>query len=44
MTLNSADMRLHFKKIPDKTPSTGGFVFDDIQYNYAETVDVLADF
>jgi hypothetical protein len=44
VTLNSADMRLYFKKIPDKTPSTGGFVFDDIQYNYAETVDALADF
>ena len=44
VTLNSADMRLYFKKIPDKTPSTGGFVFEDIQYNYAETVDSLADF
>lgn len=32
-----ADMRLYFKKIPDKTPSTGGYVFDDITYNYAET-------
>ena len=44
VTLNAADMRLYFKKIPNKTPSTGGFVFDDIQYNYAETVDALADF
>lgn len=33
-----ADMRLYFKKIPDKTPSTGGYVFDDITYNYAETI------
>ena len=44
VTLNSADMRLYFKKIPNRTPSTGGYVFDDIQYNYAETVDALADF
>ena len=44
MTLNSADMRLYFKKIPERTPSTGGFVFDDIQYNYAETVDTLSIF
>lgn len=36
MTLGS-DMRLYFKKIPNKTPSTGGFVFDDIAYNYSET-------
>jgi len=36
MTLGS-DMRLYFKKIPNKTPSTGGFVFDDIAYNYFET-------
>ena len=36
MTLNS-DMRLYFKKIPNKTPSTGGFVFDDISYSYLET-------
>lgn len=44
VTLNSADMRLYFKKIPNRTPSTGGYVFDDIQYNYTETVDALADF
>ena len=44
VTLNATDMRFYFKKIPDRTPSTGGFVFDDIQYNYAETVDALADF
>ena len=31
-----SDMRLYFKKIPNKTPSTGGFVFDDITYNYVE--------
>ena len=44
VTLNATDMRFYFKKMPDRTPSTGGFVFDDIQYNYAETVDALSDF
>ena len=44
VTLNSSDMRLYFKKIPNRTPSTGGFVFDDIQYNYAETIDTLNEF
>ena len=24
------DFRLRFKSLPDMTPSTGGFVFDDI--------------
>lgn len=31
-----SDMRLYFKKIPNKTPSTGGFVFDDIAYDYID--------
>lgn len=44
VTLNASDMRFYFKKMPDRTPSTGGFVFDDIQYNYGETVDAFADF
>jgi hypothetical protein len=44
VTINSSDMRFYFKKIPNKTPSTGGFVFDDIQYNYAESVDEFNDF
>lgn len=39
VTLGS-DMRLYFKKIPNKTPSTGGFVFDDITYDYVEKYDV----
>lgn len=26
-----SDMHFYFKKIPDKTPSTGGYVFDDIR-------------
>jgi DNA polymerase elongation subunit (family B) len=30
MELNSADMKLYFKKIPNALPSTGGNVFDDI--------------
>lgn len=44
VTLNASDMRFYFKKMPDKTPTTGGFVFDDIQHNFAETVDALSDF
>ena len=44
VTINSSDMRFYFKKIPNKTPSTGGFVFDDIQYNYADSVDEFNDF
>lgn len=32
-----SDMRFYFKKIPNKTPSTGGYIFDDISYNWAET-------
>lgn len=35
MTLGT-DMRLYFKKIPNKTPSTGGFIFDDISFDYLE--------
>ena len=35
MTLGS-DMRFYFKKIPNKTPSTGGLIFDDISYSYIE--------
>ena len=38
MVLGS-DMRLYFKKIPEKTPSTGGFVFDDISNDNLEKYD-----
>lgn len=36
-----SDMRFYFKEIPDKSPSTGGYVFDDIRYRseYVEDVD-----
>lgn len=34
-----SDMRFYFKKIPNKTPSTGGYVFDDITYSFIETND-----
>lgn len=40
VTLGS-DMRLYFKKIPNKTPSTGGLVFDDLSYDFVERVDVV---
>ena len=35
MTLGN-DARLYFKKLPDKLPSTGGYVFDDISRTYLE--------
>ena len=31
VTMDS-DMRFYFKKLPSKTPSTGGYVFEDISY------------
>lgn len=37
MTMNS-DMRLYFKKLPNLTPSTGGYIFEDISLD--EEVDV----
>jgi hypothetical protein len=36
VTLGS-DMRLYFKKLPNMTPSTGGYVFDDIMHSFIET-------
>jgi DNA polymerase elongation subunit (family B) len=30
------DMHFYFKKIPSMTPSTGGFVFDDISYDFID--------
>lgn len=44
VTLNSSDMRLYFKKIPDKRPSTGGFIFDDIQRNPSDSIDEPDDY
>lgn len=34
-----SDMRFYFKKIPTLTPSTGGYVFDDIDYSTIEQYD-----
>ena len=31
-----SDMRFHFKKIPEMTPSTGGLIFDDLSYDYID--------
>ena len=31
-----ADLRFYFKKLPNMTPSTGGYVFDDISRAYVE--------
>ena len=36
VTLGS-DMKLYFKKIPNKTPTTGGFIFSDIARTTVET-------
>lgn len=39
MTLGS-DMRLYFKKLPNMTPSTGGYVFDDLFVdNFSSSLD-----
>jgi hypothetical protein len=32
-----ADLRFYFKKIPNMSPSTGGYIFDDISRAYVET-------
>ena len=34
-----SDMHFYFINIPDKRPSTGGYVFDDIQVTSNSTVD-----
>ena len=31
-----SDMRFYFKKLPEMTPSTGGYIFDDIQMQQIE--------
>lgn len=31
-----SDMHFYFKKIPNKVPSTGGYVFDDIKIDYSD--------
>jgi len=33
------DLRFYFKKLPEMTPSTGGYAYDDIQRTMIETVD-----
>ena len=35
VTLGS-DMRFYFKKLPEMTPSTGGYIFDDITRSIVE--------
>ena len=32
MDLDSSDLKLHFRDMPEMVPSTGGYVFDDIKY------------
>ena len=33
----SSDLHFRFKKIPDKTPSTGGYIFDDIKIDFNDS-------
>ena len=35
----SSDMRFYFKKLPKMTPSTGGYIFDDISRDFVEKYD-----
>ena len=37
MNLNTSNMCLYFKDIPDMTPSTGGYIFEDIQLSEEES-------
>lgn len=30
MNINTSDMKFYFKELPDMTPSTGGYIFDDL--------------
>ena len=39
VSLNSSDMRFYFKNLPEMKPSTGGYIFDDIQFDERETTD-----
>ena len=36
VTLSPKDMKFYFINIPDMTPSTGGYIFDDIRYGMEE--------
>lgn len=42
MTLNPSDLCLYFKDLPDMTPSTGGYLFDDIKV-HADEFDLSVD-
>lgn len=43
MVLNTSDMCLYFKDIPDMTPSTGGYIFEDIQLADEEVEELEAE-
>jgi hypothetical protein len=36
VTLSPKDMKFYFIRIPDMTPTTGGYIFDDIRLNMEE--------
>lgn len=43
MQINSSDLCLYFKDLPNMTPSTGGYIFDDIQVHKIEELDLSVD-
>ena len=36
VTLSPNDMKFYFVNIPDMTPTTGGYIFDDIKLDMSE--------
>ena len=36
VTLSPVDMKFYFNLIPDMTPTTGGYIFDDIRISMQE--------
>lgn len=43
MELNSSDLCLYFKELPNMVPTTGGYLFDDIRVHREEEMDLSID-
>lgn len=43
MVLNSSDMCFYFKDIPDMKPTTGGYIFDDVNLHPELLMDLSID-
>ena len=42
---DGTDLRFHFRELPDMTPSTGGYIFDDISYdNFYAQIDATNEY